>query len=277
MHTSNLHTVLALLAATAGTYAQSTSTATVLVPYRCVTQATPTVTVVAGQSDLTTYSYICPTATDSAAAYSSASAKASSIWESARSRVSAARSNLGVEARATGKARRDVNESLILKRQGGGCFGWDNDVRDACVPWEVTQGPSTWAVHYTRSGTAALDQECTFGSGGVSSGVATCTGSGRLDPSAWGGSDGTQTRTFSKSDVDRFWVRNTVAVTSGGSTAATDSGGSTTGTVTGSARSTAAGASAAVSTGAGVALSTPVGVAAMAIGAANILVAALVL
>ncbi|KAH7385917.1 hypothetical protein BKA66DRAFT_461129 [Pyrenochaeta sp. MPI-SDFR-AT-0127] len=270
MHTSNFYTLVAFLAATAG--AQSTTTATVLVPDWCVTQAQPSVTVLGQQDDLTTYSYICST---NAAAASSASAHVSGVIESARSRWEN-------DARVTGwvrdsDRRRSLNDfELNFKKRDDDCYGW-NAALEGCIPWKITQGAGTWAVHYTVTATLALDQECTFGSGGIASGPATCTASGRLDPSVWGNGDGPRTRTFSKSDVDRFWIRNTVPVTAGGNYVATSSGSTTTGTVASSSLRTATVSAGALSTGVGVPISIPTGAVAVAVGAGGILAAALVL
>lgn len=279
MQPSSIHALLALLAATAS--AQSTTTATVLVPDWCVTQATPTVTVV-GQGDLTTYSYSCSYDTS---AVSSASAKASQIRESARSKASSLRG----DPRATDRPDNDNDDdnnndrrrrSLnFFGRRDDSCYGWD--AFEGCIPWEVTQGPSTWAVHYTATGIVALNQECSFGSGGVSSGDATCTASGRLDPSVWGNGDGPRTRTFAKSDVDRFWIRNTVAATAGGSAVATGSAttaATTAATVSGTNFVLLASQSAgAQSTGVAAPMAIPTGALAMAIGAGGILAAAIAL
>lgn len=95
---------------------------------------------------------------------------------------------------------------------------------DACIPWEITQGPSYWAVHYTATDVGGLDQECTFGDGGVENGPATCTASGRLDPNIWGDGDDSHTHTFEKTDVDEYFIRNTVPVTAGGEPLATGGG-----------------------------------------------------
>ncbi|KAH7380322.1 hypothetical protein DE146DRAFT_293111 [Phaeosphaeria sp. MPI-PUGE-AT-0046c] len=269
--------ILPLLPILAGTaLAQSTTTATVLIPDWCITQASPTVTVVNSDRDLTTYSYSC--SVDSSAV-SSASAKASSAAANARSHVSEVLASLpGVNVPIhTNFARRDNCYG----------FGWDSWRGSACIPWEVTQGPSLWAVHYTNSHIGGLDQECTFGPGGVASGQATCTGNGRLDPGVWGRGDGTRTHTFDQGDVDRFWIRNTVAVTLGaGATGGaaqpsttTYSGGSVSVIGGAGARQTAVQGNqfAAESTGGGVMMAMPTGLVAMAVGAGGVLFGAIAL
>jgi hypothetical protein len=106
--------------------------------------------------------------------------------------------------------------AMALKQRDSSfeCYGLD--AFDACIPWEITQGPSYWAVHYTATHVAGFDQECTFGDGGVASGAATCTARGNLDPGIWGDGDGSHTETFAKTEVDEFYIRNTVQVTMGG-------------------------------------------------------------
>jgi hypothetical protein len=170
-----------------------------------------------------------------------------------------------------------------MKRDGD-CYNWNNwgfNSYSACIPWEITQGPSIWAVHYTLTNIGALDQECSFGQGGVASGPATCTASGRLDPGVWGDGDGVRTHTFAKGDVERYWIRDVVGVTSGG-----DGGGgagptTTTWTGTGAGPRQTAGAvqgnDVAGSTGAGVVIAMPTGMVAMAIGAGGVLFGALAL
>ena len=223
MLSSIFYSVLALAAATAG--AQSTKTATVLIPDWCLTQAQPTVTAM-GQGDLTTYSYSCSI---NSAAVSSASERAFRDSESARSKASLGRSRVN-DAKPTdshnnksnndnNNQRRSLPSFHAFGKRDGDCYGWN--AFEACIPWEITQGASTWAVRYTAGGIGALSQECTFGSGGVASGAATCTASGRLDPGIWGVGNGPRTHTFAKNDVDRFWIRNTVAVTAGGRAATT--------------------------------------------------------
>jgi hypothetical protein len=210
-------TLLSLgLAATAA--AQTTTEATLLLPDLCVTQSAPTVTVVNVQDTLTTYSYSC--SIDSAAV-SSASAKASQIAESAQNKASEVRASLATFLPGGFKEDKDIPEDRRRRAEGSmkrdssfECYGFD--AFDACIPWEITQGPSYWAVHYTGTNIAAVNQECTFGEGGVANGPATCTGSGRLDPEIWGDGDGSHTETFAKTEVDDFFIRNTVAVTMGG-------------------------------------------------------------
>lgn len=276
MHTANFYAIIAFAAATAS--AQSTTTATVLVPDWCVSQAQPTVTVLGQQDALTTYSYICPT---SAVPTSSALSHASAVLESARSRASEAMSRWESGARVTAwvrgaEQRRSFLDSKVdFRKRDEDCFGW-NVSFDGCIPWEITQGESTWAVHYTVAGVRALDQECSFGSGGVASGPATCTATGRLDASVWGTGDGTRTRTFSKTDVDRYWIRNTVPVTVSATSQATGSSSTTTGTASSSGVLPAASAGA-LSSGVGVPKSIPTGAVAMAVGAGGIFAAALAL
>lgn len=272
MFTTTILPLLPLLACTA--LAQSTTTATVLIPDWCITQASPTVTVVASSADLTTYSYSC--SVDSSAV-SSASAKASSEVADARAHVSNVLASLDVNVPIhTNLARRD------------GCygFGWGGWQGSACIPWEVTQGPSIWAVHYTNTHIGGLDQECTFGAGGVASGQATCTGNGRLDPGVWGWGDGTRSHTFNVDDVDRYWVRNTVAVTVGGAgvtggaaqpRTTTYSGGSV--SVIAPARQTVVQGNEvqAESAGGGASIAMPTGLMAMAVGAGGVLFGAIAL
>ena len=121
-----------------------------------------------------------------------------------------------------------------------------------------------WAVHYTARGEIPLDQECNFGPGGVSSGSATCTASGRLDAGVWSVGSGTRTHTFAKEDVDKLWIRNTVAVTAGGPPASTGA-------------PTASGSSSAQNMAVGAQGSILIGLVAMAFGAGGILTAALAL
>lgn len=268
MHASDLYTLIALLAATASAQSATTSTATVLIPDWCVTQTQPAVTVLGQQDGLTTFSYGCPSPsiTNTAAIVSSVSARASSLLQSARSRASQVRASLE-SARPTGNNRRSLNAFDFEKRQDDTCYGWNADPYNACIPWEIIQGPSTWAVHLTVTSSVALDQECTFGSGGVASGPATCTASGRLDPGLWGGAgDASRTRTFASSDVDRYFIRNAVPVTAGGPT--------TTSTVSGSATRTAA-SGGRQTTGAAAPRSIPTGAVVMAVGAGGIFAAAL--
>lgn len=190
--------------------AQSTITATILLPSVCVTQSTPTVTVL-GTNSLTTYSYGCTInsalLSSGLARASSALADASSLINVAQSKASELLTNIAFPTQIPGfgaKAKRDDSD----------CFGLGS--LDICIPWEVTQGASYWAVHYTAAGVGGLAQECTFGDGGVASGAATCTASGSLDTAVWGDGTGAHTKTFSKEDVDKHWVRDTVAVTAGG-------------------------------------------------------------
>lgn len=262
MLAASIYPLLALLAGTAR--AQSTTTATVLIPDWCVTQAQPTVTVL-GQGDMTTYSYSC--SIDSSAV-SSASAHASDVAASARSKASEMKSKW--DPRVTGKPNDHNKRTLdFFGKRDDTCYGWN--AFEACIPWEITQGPSIWAVHFTNN-IVALDQECTFGQGGIASGPATCTASGRLDPELWGRGDGPHTHTFVKSDVDRYWIRNAVSVTMGGIAQAT------TAKVSGSGSAQAASGSPGVqSTGVGVPLSIPTGAVAMVVGAGGILAAALAL
>jgi hypothetical protein len=284
MQPSALHALLALLATPI--LSQTTHTATVLIPDWCVTQSAPTVTVLGTASDLTTYSYSC--SIDSSAV-SSASAKASSIAGAAQSRASALKASLS--ANPPGARTKDPNNNnnnnnpqtkrgldLVGKRDNS-CYGFDSF--EACIPWEITQGPSIWAVHYTVTGIVALDQECSFGNGGVSSGAATCTASGRLDPSVWGNGDGPRTHTFQKNDVDMFWIRNTVSVTESGGAVVTTTGlasGSRSGNATvGASQTGQSGSVAAQSTALGVSFAVPTGVVAMVVGAGGVLVAALAL
>jgi hypothetical protein len=269
MFTSALYALLPLLAGTA--LSQTTTTATVLIPDWCITQSTPTVTVLNRASDLTTYSYSC--SVDSSAV-SSASAHASSVVNSALAHASQVRASLGV----------NIDIPPIHTKRDDSCWGWNehwnwNGNGNACIPWEITQGPSIWAVHYTVTGVLALDQECRFGSGGVESGAATCTADGRLDPGVWGDGDGPRTHTFDRADVDRFWIRNTVKVTEGGGagpTTTTALVGSGSGTV---AMETAVQGNnvAAGSTGGGVVIAMPTGMVAMAIGAGGVLFGAIAL
>lgn len=217
--------------------------------------------------DLTTYSYSCSVDTS---AVSSASAKASSIAGDAKSRASELKASLqGLKPTDKPDVRR-----AMLGRRDDTCYGWD--AFDACIPWEITQGPSLWAVHYTVTGIVALDQECTFGPGGVASGAATCTADGRLDPEVWGRGDGPRTHTFPKSDVDLFWIRDTVGVTeAGGVVAATSVSGTRSGFAEQS-RSVVAG-SQEQSVGLGGVVAMPTGLVAMGVGAGGVLMAALAL
>jgi hypothetical protein len=262
MFTPTLYALLPLLVRTA--LAQTATTATVLIPDWCITQSSPTVTVLASANDLTTYSYSC--SIDSSA-ISSASARASSALNSALAHASQVRASLGVDI------------PPIHTKRDSTCWGWDNSWNgDACIPWEITQGPSIWAVHYTVTGVVALDQECSFGSGGVVSGAATCTADGRLDPGVWGGGDGPRTHTFGKEDVDRFWIRDAVRVTVNGAAGPTTTTGLASGGAAG-ARETAVQGNdvAAGSTGGGVVIAMPTGMVAMAIGAGGILFGAIAL
>ncbi|KAF2123038.1 hypothetical protein BDV96DRAFT_561881, partial [Lophiotrema nucula] len=156
-------TLLSLLLAV-GASAQSTTTATILVPDWCVTETNPTVTVL-GQNDLTTYSYSC--SIDSAAV-SSASQHASEVEASAKSKASALQASLG-HPQETDKPNqrlaRGAGRLGIMKRDNYECYGWD--AFEACIPWEVTQGPSYWAAHYTVTGIVTVDEECSFGNGGL--------------------------------------------------------------------------------------------------------------
>jgi hypothetical protein len=206
-------TLLSLSLALATTAsAQSTTIATLLLPDWCVTQSAPTVTVVNQASDLTTYSYSCTT---NSAAISAASSKASQIRESAQNAASSLRASLGSlipDIPQITDLPNPFNDKM--KRQDGDCFGLD--AFNACIPWEITQGPSYWAVHYTVTDVVAADQVCSFGEGGVASGDATCTASGRVDTRIWGDGDGVHTETFARSEIDEFFIRNTVSVTMGG-------------------------------------------------------------
>lgn len=216
-------TTLLSLAVAASTAAQTTTTATLLIPDWCVTQSQPSVTVLGSQSDLTTYSFSCTT---DYSKISSAAAKASGLEESAKSKASALRASLGVPPEETDKPKprgllfnADSNEKRDSSYE---CYGWD--AFDACIPWEITQGASYWAVKLSTTDVGGLYQTCTFGDGGVANGPATCTASGRLDPGIWGDGDGSHTETFAKTDVDEFYIRNTVPVTAGGGGIATGSG-----------------------------------------------------
>lgn len=131
-------------------------------------------------------------------------------------------------------------------------------------------------MHYTLTNIVALDQECTFGAGGVAEGPATCTASGRLDPGVWGDGDGVRTRTFNKDDVQRYWGRDVVQVTAGGAQATTTRW---TGTGLAPSRTAAAvqGNDVAGSTGGGVVMPLPTGMVTMAVGAGGVLFWALAL
>lgn len=267
MHTSTLYPLLSLLVGTT-TLAQTTTTATILIPDWCITQSAPTVTVINRDRDLTTYSYSC--SVDSSA-MSSASAKANSIAGDAKSRASAKVASAGLKPTwVPGAVKRDND-----------CYGWNNgwgyNSWEACIPWEITQGASVWAVHYTATGVVALDQECSFGAGGVYSGAATCTASGRLDPGVWGGGEGPRTHTFSRSDVDRFWVKDVVSVTGGGGGYGAGVAASSTGTAAGVRQTGLQGNNAVQSTGGGMEIAMPSGLVAIGFGAGGILVAALAL
>jgi hypothetical protein len=202
MHTSTLLPLLPFLASTA--LAATTTTATILIPDWCITQSSPAVTVINADHDLTTYSYSC-------SVDSSAASSASVAADAGRSKASAALASAGVHP--------PVHTNNARMKRDGDCYNWNNwgfNSYSACIPWEITQGPSIWAVHYTLTNIGALDQECSFGQGGVASGPATCTASGRLDPGVWGDGDGVRTHTFAKGDVERYWIRDVVGVTSGG-------------------------------------------------------------
>jgi hypothetical protein len=222
-------TIIVSMGLTAIATAQSTTEATLLLPDLCVTQSAPTVTVVNTQDSLTTYSYSC--SIDSAAV-SSASAKASQVRESAQNKASEVRASLATMLPKDPKESEKPDDKrwlAAMKQRDSSfeCYGLD--AFDACIPWEITQGPSFWAVHYTATNVVGVEQECTFGDGGVASGPATCTASGRLDPEIWGDGDGSHTETFAKTEVDDFYIRNTVMVTMGGEAApqATTAGGET--------------------------------------------------
>ena len=62
---------------------------------------------------------------------------------------------------------------------------------------------------------AALDQECSFGKGGVAAGPATCTASGRLDPKVWGAGNGIRTHVFDSHEINWYWIRDVVVATAG--------------------------------------------------------------
>jgi hypothetical protein len=117
------------LALAAGAAAQTTTTATILIPDWCVTQSVPTVTVL-GSGDLTTYSYSC--SIDSAAV-SSASAKASSIAESAQAKASELKASLATlgkpkDPKETEQpdTKRWLQKMGAMKRDSSyECFGWD--------------------------------------------------------------------------------------------------------------------------------------------------------
>ncbi|KAL5119671.1 hypothetical protein ACEQ8H_002517 [Pleosporales sp. CAS-2024a] len=271
MLASTIVQLVCLVAAPA--LAATTTTATVLIPNWCITASSPTVTVVNSASDLTTYSYSC--SVDSSAA-SSASAAASA----GRLRASAALASAG------------IHHTQVAKRDDGYCYndwnhGWGGGDWSACIPWEVTQGPSIWAVHYTLTNIVALDQECTFGAGGVASGPATCTASGRLDPGVWGNALGVRTHTFASDDVQRYWIKDVVRVTAG--SAPSNNAATATATATATRRTGTAlaptqaasavqGAVAQESAGRGVVMAIPTGLAAMyALGAGGVLFGALAL
>ncbi|KAF2014837.1 hypothetical protein BU24DRAFT_463581 [Aaosphaeria arxii CBS 175.79] len=278
----SISTLVALAALTTTAVGQSTATATLLLPDWCVTQSQPAVTIL-GANSLTTYSYSCSTDT---AAMSSASAKASKLGESARQKASEVQASLGVteakNPRPTDDSRDNIARyarGLVHERDSSyECYGFD--AFDACIPWEITQGESFWAVHYTATDVGGVDQECTFGEGGVQNGPATCTASGRLDPNIWGDGDGSHTETFAKTEVDDFYIRNTVVATFGSQAAGTSGGvsGSITPAITGTA--TATGTAAAVnveSPGLAAPRSVPTGAMLMVAGAGGILAAAIAL
>jgi hypothetical protein len=260
MLTSSLISILSLFATPI--LAQTTATATILTPNWCITATHPTVTVINAVSDLTTYSYSC--SVDSSAA-SSASAAA----DAGRSKASAALASAGIHTRFPHDKRDD-------------CYNWNGGWGgswSACIPWEITQGPSIWAVHYTLTNIVALDQECSFGAGGVAEGPATCTASGRLDPGVWGNGDGVRTRTFKKDDVQRYWGRDVVEVTAGGNGGTQATTTRWTGNVLAPSQTATAvqGNDGARSTGGGVVMPMPTGMVAMAVGAGGVLFAALAL
>lgn len=256
-------TILALFAL-AATASAATTTATVLLPNACVTKSAPAVTIIGQASGLTTYSYSCSI---NSAEVSSAEAKASSLAASAERKASEIEASLG-RLKPTIFARDAQLAESDLEKRANECYGFN--AFEACIPWVITQGASYWAVHMTASAVVAVDQVCTFGEGGVSNGPATCTASGRLDPEIWGTGGGSHTETFAKTEVDTFFLRNTVVATSGGQGAgpATTGAGATPGS---------AGANNAQSSGLAAPKSLPTGVAAMVAGAGSILAAALVL
>lgn len=247
----------------------TTTTATILLPDWCVTQTAPTVTVL-GQNSLTTYSYGC---TVNSAAISSAEARASSALAAGSSAINEAQSRLSekLASRSNAALPTDVPDSENDKRDVDpseyNCLAADIGAFDACIPWEITQGASYWAVHYTATGVIGLEQECSFGDGGVASGAATCTASGQLDPSIWSDGEEEHTRTFALDEVEKYWIRDTVVVTAGGPPA-------TTGVFAATATGTAGEAE---STGVAVPRSMPTGVVAIMAGAGGILAAALAL
>lgn len=245
----------------ATTASAATTTATLLLPNVCVTKATPAVTIIGQANGLTTYSYSCSINT---AAVSSAEAKASSIVASVERKASELEASLN-KWLPTGLPKRDI-EVAVLEKRAGECYGWN--AFEACIPWVVTQGASYWAVRVTAPAVVGVEQVCTFGDGGVASGPATCTASGRIDPQIWGTGGGSHTETFAKSQVDNHFIRNTVVATTGTGTPVTNSAGATVGF---------AGSNNGNSRGVAAPAALPTGAVAMMAGAGGILVAALAL
>lgn len=258
--------IIALVALVATTASAATTTATVLLPNACVTKSAPAVTIIGQANGLTTYSYSCSI---NSAAVSSAEAKASSLAASAERKASEIEASLG-RLKPTFAARNVDLVDAMPEKRAYECYGFN--AFEACIPWVITQGASYWAVHMTASAVVAVDQVCSFGEGGISNGPATCTASGRLDPEIWGTGGGSHTETFAKTEVDTFFIRNTVVATSG-------TGGQGTGPATTAANGTpgSAGANNAQSTGLAAPNSLPTGAVAMIAGAGGILVAALAL
>ncbi|KAF2180967.1 hypothetical protein K469DRAFT_753054 [Zopfia rhizophila CBS 207.26] len=250
-----------LLSATAA--AETTTVATILIPNWSVTAQNPTVTVLGSQADRTTYSISCSIDTSKVL---SASAKASSVKSEMEDFKTSMQSTKG---KPTG-----VPDSRVKRWDGGWGGPWE-----ACIPWEITQGPSTWAVHYTATDVWSMERECTFGNGGIGNGDATCIARGTLDPDIWGES-GTATHTFHRSDVDDVFLTQTLSVTAGGKAVETGTGSpaSVTSVLTDSRGTpTATAIVAAQNTGLAARLAVPTGAVAMVGAAGGILAAALAL
>jgi len=212
------------------TSAQTTSTATILLPNVCTLQAEPSVTIVAQNNDLTTYSYNCANYVQPTRQFIPFTSQPSPTTTSPVPTANATDS-LSLYTLSKLPATFSIPRAptitgwrrIATATAGGVAYTIDRTCgraspTEGCIPWEITQGASFWGVHVTvfinlnTYVTLEARQECTFGDGGIASGSATCEVKElRTNATDFWYATGSRI-TVAKSMVDRYFVRNTVAV-----------------------------------------------------------------
>ena len=221
-------TLLPLLLLASLTSAQTTSTATILLPNVCTLQAEPSVTIVAQNNDLTTYTYNCSNYVQPTRDFTPFTSKPSTTTTTSPIPTSNTTDSLSLYTLSeSSSVFRISNAPTITNRHRiptatGVAYivddRCDRIATEGCIPWEITQGASFWGVYATvfvnldAYVTLEARQECTFGDGGIASGSATCeVRELRTNATDFWYATGSRI-TLAKSMVDRYFVRNTVAV-----------------------------------------------------------------